>query len=341
MKKIFSLFLCAALLAAFPVSANAQAAEFTFEKIPGKHGCDIFAYSENAAEWLEAGLREANTPVRGGCTLLYYLLWPGAKAVQGIRRLFSGRKHSCAMCTLRIGDMPPNPIEKEGWVLTCSDEFDGPQINEDIWHPRYMHEGHPGSPTDAVYSFRDGSLVLRIDRDSEIWNDASSLYLSGIHTHGKFAQKYGWFEVRARTQTGGGIHCAFWTMNAEGGAPYEEIDIFEQLGRSSTTNNHGLHLDAGKGDGSLDSTGKEVRMGFDTTQGFHIYALEWDEASVKYYADNKLVHQIDKAPQHNAYIILSMYMSEDPTYWTAPYNPDVPFPKEFEIDYFRAYQKNS
>ncbi|MCL2495419.1 MAG: glycoside hydrolase family 16 protein, partial [Oscillospiraceae bacterium] len=208
----------------------------------------------------------------------------------------------------------------------------------DIWHPCYMHEGKPGGPVDAAHSFRDGSLVLRIDRDSEMWRDSDGLYVSGIHTNGKFAQQYGYFEIRAKSQTGGGIHTAFWTMNAEG-TPYEEIDIFEQLGRSPATNHHALHLDAGKGDGSLDSTGKEARMGFDTTGGFHIYALEWDESSVKYYADNMLVHQIDKAPQHNAYIILSMYMSEDPTYWTAPYNPDVPFPKEFVIDYFRAYKK--
>ena len=329
-RKFLAVLLAAATL--LPVlSPGAAAAEFTFERIPGKHGCDIFATSENAAEWLEQGLHGDEGPMfRAGCALLYHLLWPGARALRGIRRLVSGQAHSCAMCTLRIGDMPPNPIEKEGWVLTCGDEFDGPQLNEDIWHPRYLHEGMPGGPTDAVHSFRDGNLVLRIDRNSELWRAEDGLYVSGIHTGGKFAQKYGYFEVRAKTQTGGGIHCAFWTLGQTG-----EIDIFEQLGRSPCTLDHVLHPE---GDAFLTHFYKNIRLGFDATAGFHIYALEWDETSLKLYVDNELVNTIQQSPQYAMYFILSMYMSEDPDYWTAPYNPDVPFPKEFAIDYFRAYQ---
>jgi len=47
--------------------------------------------------------------------------------------------------------IPPNPIEKEGWILDRHDEFDGPALDETLWVPRYFESRRPPGTTDALY----------------------------------------------------------------------------------------------------------------------------------------------------------------------------------------------
>jgi len=49
------------------------------------YGGDIFKYSRAAAVWLAKGLASSNKYARCGYSLLYYLLWPGARAVHWAR----------------------------------------------------------------------------------------------------------------------------------------------------------------------------------------------------------------------------------------------------------------
>jgi len=91
MKRMISILLAAALLMAV-LSLPAGAADAAAEK-PLLRGSDIFRYSPEAAEWLDAGLRGWDGDVIGKiapylATPLYYLLWPGAKLVQWVRGTF-------------------------------------------------------------------------------------------------------------------------------------------------------------------------------------------------------------------------------------------------------------
>ncbi len=250
-------------------------------------------------------------------------------------------------------DVTPNPLEKPGWVLTTHDEFDGPELNTDIWISDYL-----GSITDQErsrprYELRDGCLVLKIERDQLPYWTHKSMKASGIQTaqrpalrshfkdvrdiptEMKFTQKYGYFEVRAKTYVAEGYHCAFWTVGVNDEEGQEgEIDIFEQY-RSPGLDMFNLHRWT---DHSLEGKSIKHTLNFDPTEGFNIYALEWDEKSIRKYVNNQLVATIDQSPQYPAVFILSIYENAG---WNgkADTSADSGYPKEFVIDYFRAYER--
>ena len=120
---------------------------------------------------------------------------------------------------------------------------------------------------DAHYVIEDSILKLRIDRDMPRRAKPSAAAVSSIQTSDfrigatpdhvqrldKFAQKYGWWEIRSRMPKGDGLHAAFWLVQADprhqeytldnrrlgdvvgqgnrGPDSVVEIDIFEALGR--------------------------------------------------------------------------------------------------------------
>ena len=129
-------------------------------------------------------------------------------------------------------DTPRPPIEKAGWELTFSDDFDGSRLKDKNWFTSYRAGrkdwfARMGIPSrfddpDAHYVIEDGILKLRIDRDLPRRKKPSAPAVSSIQTSDhrigattndvqrldKFAQKYGWWEIRCRMPKGDGLHAA-------------------------------------------------------------------------------------------------------------------------------------
>ena len=173
------------------------------------------------------------------------------------------------MGIVRGADAPLPPIEKPGWKLTFHDEFDRPQLNDIYWFSAYRSGrkeyfkriGHESRWVDhnAHYLIEGGILKLRIDEKLPFRPDKSTPCVSCIQTSDhrfgattdeyqildKFAQKYGWFEIRAKCAKGSGLLNAFWLhqhdptkqeYTPEGrkkkvGDGVVEIDIIEQQGQ--------------------------------------------------------------------------------------------------------------
>ncbi len=264
-------------------------------------------------------------------------------------------------------DFPANPVAKPGWVLTADDEFNGADLNQQLWFPYYLPHWSTRELTKANYALQNGSLVLKITPEMQPWDpvkDAGTV-ISGIQTGEKdwlhrwtnysavnhhedtvqnFLQKYGYFEIRAKVQKGSGIHSAWWmigfqqdqnqatgenTMNAE-------MDIFEILGKTPSSDLINLHPWS---DSTLSSSSNTVAAGADLSQDFHVYGFEWDETNMKFYVDNQLVKTINQSPNYPMMTLLGLYEKRNGG-WTGAFDPNVPYPKKFEIDYFRAYQKS-
>ena len=103
--RITALFMAVAmLLAALPIPANAATASAA---APCRQGSDIFLFSQDAAAWLDAGLHDGNSFIRNGYTLLYYLLWPGAKLVHVVG--------SAALFFSNLSFAPD--LSKDAWYL--------------------------------------------------------------------------------------------------------------------------------------------------------------------------------------------------------------------------------
>src|SRR6185437_12244267 len=150
--------------------------------------------------------------------------------------------------TTRPSNSAPQ-LEKSGWTLTFHDEFDGSKLDESKWMDRYPY-GRTHSNNEQEYYAPDGYTVS----DGQLHLNAKPVradardktkgmpYTSGMaSSHGKFSQKYGWFEIRARFPSGKGYWPAFWLLPENGGWP-PEIDILEILGHEPAIVHFTVHF---------------------------------------------------------------------------------------------------
>ncbi|MFS0489341.1 family 16 glycosylhydrolase [Leadbetterella byssophila] len=244
-------------------------------------------------------------------------------------------------------DFPPNSIEKKGWRLVISDEFNVPSLNEQLWIPYYFR--HRDRNAKALYTFRQGCLVLQLDSGRRV-SSIQTIERTNLHKLGKdsiptlvkFAQKYGYFEIRAKTQYGSGHNSAFWLVGVQNNSKQTaEIDVFEQPGHLGE--DLILFNLYGWGDSSLVSKkGKgnrwpnKLNLKKDLSKTFNVYGLEWTPKSLKLYFNNQLIKVIPKSPRYPMGVLLSLYERSD---WLGPIDKSIPYPKEFIIDYFRVYEK--
>jgi beta-glucanase (GH16 family) len=169
---------------------------------------------------------------------------------------------------------------------------------------------------------------------------------ASINTRGINSWKYGRVEVRAKVPGGLGTWPAIWMLGDSHGAiswpKCGEIDIMEFLGRDSTKVHGTMHW--------ADSTGKHVQQGEGPVvgrldDGFHIYAVDWDEKQVTFYYDSLkyFVFRYDKAVanpgstfQKKFYLLLNLALGDQKN-WGGPLDEGI-LPVKFYIDYVRIYQ---
>jgi len=262
-----------------------------------------------------------------------------------------------------LGATPPTaasqaPADKPGWRLTFHDEFDGPKLDEAKWFGRYR-AGRPGREGIlANYVINDGILHLRVDEKLPFRSAVHGQVTTSIQTSdmlrrpdgvyvadNKFAQKYGWFEVRCRTVSGSGLCSTFWLLQTD---PYDqeytidgkarhlgdgvvEIDIFEQLGRDAALHQSQFNV-------HFTQSGHIIYdLGFDPSIDFHTYALEWKEGELIWYADgNEIWRYTGGTPQKEMLVFLGLYQG---TGWIGEVPENTVYPKDYEIDYIRVYQR--
>ena len=98
--------------------------------------------------------------------------------------------------------------------------------------PRYA--GRSTTPLGLdPFTVRDGLLSIVASRTPPALKEVlfNNEYVSGIlTTQGSFAQKFGYFEIRAKIPVGQGVWPAFWMLADNGGWP-PEIDILEGRGQ--------------------------------------------------------------------------------------------------------------
>lgn len=257
-------------------------------------------------------------------------------------------------------DYPANPIEKEGYRLIFQDEFDGNQIDRTKWIPEYL----PSWPKDRrisspTYEMKDGIMKLIIDKKSDNEFD-NGMYITGfmsasrtgmhhydpkkkalhqIKTEATQINQYGYYEMRAKMQTGGGVHCAWWLIGFEDDPNQScEIDIFEILGTEVDRVWATVHS-------WKDST---IRYHSESpwfankklADEYHVYGFDWTPEGVAVYVDGIQVMKHCAAITYPLIQVISFYDNRKAKDgWTGTYDPSVRYPKSFDIDYLRMYKK--
>lgn len=231
-----------------------------------------------------------------------------------------------------------------GWALTFHDEFDGASLDSAKWNTTYMWGGEgartlPGNGEQQVYlddqfEFRgDGSLRIRAEKKDSVWYGKTYHYASGlITTYQKFAQQKGYFEMRARLPAGQGLWPAFWMLLNRPSWP-PEIDIMEVLGDDPETVYLSKHSNA-------DGDQTQVAMLFDTSAAFHVYGLEWDDTRLTWYLDGLPVAQSTRSSDMNEPMQLLLNLAVG-GYWPGAPDDTTPFPAYLQVDYVRAWQRNT
>ena len=240
--------------------------------------------------------------------------------------------------------------------LVWSDEFDGVQLDPELWFFETgdgSQYGIPGwgnnelqwyLPDSAALS--DGILQIIVREESQNGKDYSS---ARINTRDRFAFRYGRIEARMRLPGGQGLWPAFWLFPQDDTygtwAASGEIDVMEAVNLGAAGGNivHGTIHHGGEWPNNL-STGNQYLVPTDATTDFHVYALEWDETEMRWFVDDVLYAMQNLWSTPSAafpapfdqpfYILLNVAVGGN-----FPGSPDTTsrFPVTMEVDYVRVY----
>lgn len=171
------------------------------------------------------------------------------------------------------------------WVMTFNDEFETDGLDTNVWTA--MDE----APTHILSSrhpenveVHDGNMYLIIKNESRVegfnWTAGNSLANKG------FTQAYGYWEARYKIAPATGINNSFWMMingNRED-ARWYEIDVNE--GKYPYHVDTNLHSSI---DGVWTQNVEKYQSGYNLSEDYHTYAVEWTPEYLKYYFDGALI----------------------------------------------------
>jgi len=246
---------------------------------------------------------------------------------------------SAPMAVAQVPDLP-------GWDLFWNDEFDGTSLDNTKWEALDRRDSfnnekqyyHP----DQV-SIVGGNLELTAIDTPRAGKD----YQSGIITSRDLFGP-GRFEARVDLPTSQGMWPAFWLNSNHVAWPQGgEIDILENRGSQPNLVSSAYHWQTNPGP-CCDQhqyvydeyTATEGGQPVDFHAGFHTYAAEWDETSIRFYVDDNLHFTINEEPNKPVFetpknIILNLAVGGifggDP-------NGSTVWPQTMKVDYVRVWQ---
>ena len=168
---------------------------------------------------------------------------------------------------------------------------------------------------------------------------------SSLTTSGHQSFQYGHFEMRARIPTEAGMWPAWWTLGVSGQWPSNgEIDIMEFYNSKLLANVACGTATAWQA--KWDSTSKSLAsLGANWASQFHLWTMDWDDQNIVLSVDGEplnttslssMLNPDGKSPfKQKAYLLVNLAIGGqnggDPS--------KTSFPKRYEIDYLRVFQK--
>jgi beta-glucanase (GH16 family) len=237
------------------------------------------------------------------------------------------------------------------WDLVWSDEFNGTSVNTANWSFEVGGGGWGNNELEyytsgANAAVSGGLLTITARRESggfNCWYGPCQYTSTRMNTRGKREFTYGRMEARMALPMGQGLWPAFWALGANIGSvgwpASGEIDIMEHINRETLTYGT-IHWDSG-GHASYGGS----RSVPDPT-AFHVYAIEWTPASIKWFVDGvqyveaNIQNSINSTEEFHRpfFALLNLAVGGN---W--PGSPDgaTAFPARLQVDYVRVYQQSA
>ncbi len=183
----------------------------------------------------------------------------------------------------------------DDYKLVLADEFDGTELNRDIWDYR---SGNPYGGKNLKENVRIEDGMLHLD-----YRKVDGSYTGGgVLT--PFTLPYGYYEVEALVYSGAkGLHTSFWTS---GGSSFTttpkffpidncfiEIDVFEIDSREDDEHpnvHHGVHNWCGVHTSPYSARYNTI----DTTKEWFTMGMEWLPDKISYYINGECIDFFDK-----------------------------------------------
>jgi beta-glucanase (GH16 family) len=236
------------------------------------------------------------------------------------------------------------------WNLVWSDEFEGPagqrpapahwsfELGGDGWgNQELQHYTDRNAALDGA-----GHLVITARREVV---GARAFTSARLTTRGKHQQMHGRMEARLRLPAGKGLWPAFWMLGADlgtvGWPACGEIDVMESRGA------HPWRV-SGAAHGPGYSAGNALIAAYETPDmsslaaDFHVYAVEWDAAELRFFVDDRLYHTVRAARlpagapwvfDHPFFINLNLSVGGN---FGGPPDATTPFPSALVVDWVRV-----
>lgn len=265
----------------------------------------------------------------------------------------------------------PSPTTPKNFTLVWSDEFNAPNgsapdpkkwtydLGGDGWG---NHELETYTNRRQNSHIENGNLVITARKENFEGGDhiAREYTSARLKTLGLFTQAFGRFEARIKIPEGQGIWPAFWMLGnnigSVGWPKCGEIDIMENIGKEPATVHGSIHGPLSNGTETDLTAPAKLASGKNFAEGFHVYAVEWEPAEIRFYVDQTqfatftpqspitmpgsttLASPSDSAGSwvfdHPYFLLLNVAVGGD---WPGSPDDTSTYPQSMLIDYVRVY----
>jgi beta-glucanase (GH16 family) len=256
---------------------------------------------------------------------------------------------------------PPILPPTSGYTLAWSDEFssaNGSAPDATKWAYDLGGGGWGNQELESYTSrtqnvqIQNGNLVITALRENYTGTDgiARNYTSARLKTQNLFTQAYGRFEARIKIPIGQGIWPAFWMLGndiSQNGWPKcGEIDIMENIGREPGIVHGSLHGPSSVAHTSDSTATVSLPPGKNYSDDFHIYAIQWEPGTVRFYVDSDNYATLTQAQwpvggqwvfDHPFFMIMNVAIGGA---WPGSPDASTQFPQQMLVDYVRVYSKN-
>jgi beta-glucanase (GH16 family) len=256
---------------------------------------------------------------------------------------------------------PPVLLPTSGFTLVWSDEFSSANGSAIDSTKRTYDLGGGGWGNQELQSYTSRPQNVQIQKDNLVITALPENYTgtdgiarnytsARLKSQNLFAQAYGRFEARIKIPSGQGLWPAFWMLGNDitqnGWPKCGEIDIMENIGREPGTIHGSLHGPSSVAHTSDSTSPVSLPAGQNYSDNFHVYAVEWEPGTVRFYVDSNNYASFTQAQwpaggqwvfDHPFFILLNVAVGGN---WPGSPDATTQFPQQMLVDYVRVYSKD-